>query len=71
MRSPQAHEVKAQITEFLAKVKTDMRTTVIRHNKGDPRSASPRGRLSPARGKSRGVNQEPTDCGQSLAVLLW
>jgi hypothetical protein len=23
MRSPQAHEVKAQITEFLAKVKTD------------------------------------------------
>lgn len=31
MRSPQAHEVKAQITAFLAKVKTDNGATVIRH----------------------------------------
>ena len=39
MRSPQAHEVKAQITEFLAKVKTDKRATVIRHNRGIERMA--------------------------------
>lgn len=39
MRSPQAHEVKAQITAFLAKVKTDDGATVIRHNRGIERMA--------------------------------
>ena len=39
MRSHQAHEVKAQITEFLAKVKTNKVPTVIRHNRGIERMA--------------------------------
>lgn len=39
MRSPQAHEVKAQITKFLAKVKTNKGATVIRHNRGIERMA--------------------------------
>ncbi|KAF0098315.1 MAG: hypothetical protein FD187_3041 [bacterium] len=39
MRSPQVHEVKAQITEFLAKVKAGQGATVIRHNRGIERMA--------------------------------
>lgn len=39
MRSPQAHEVKAQITKFLAEVKTSKGATVIRHNRGVDRMA--------------------------------
>jgi hypothetical protein len=39
MHSPQAHEVKAKITEFLAKVKTNQGPTVIRHNRGIERMA--------------------------------
>ena len=39
MRSPQAHKVKAQITEFLAKVKTNKGATVISRNRGIERMA--------------------------------
>jgi hypothetical protein len=39
MRTPQAHEVKARFTEFLAKVKAVKGATVIRHNRGGDRMA--------------------------------
>ena len=39
MRTPQAHEAKARITEFLAKVKAGKGATVIRHNRGVDRMA--------------------------------
>jgi antitoxin (DNA-binding transcriptional repressor) of toxin-antitoxin stability system len=34
MRTPQAHEAKVRITEFLAKVRAGKGATVIRHNRG-------------------------------------
>jgi len=39
MRTPQAHEAKARITEFLAKVKAGKGATVIRHNRGVDRKS--------------------------------
>lgn len=46
MRTPQAHEAKARITLFLAKVRAGKHATVIRHNRG-------MGRIDPT-GKVRG-----------------
>ncbi len=40
MRTLQAHEAKARITLFLAKVKAGKHATVIRHNRGMNRMAS-------------------------------
>lgn len=40
MRTPQAHEAKARITLFLAKVRAGKHATVIRHNRGMNRMAS-------------------------------
>ena len=81
MRTPQAHEAKARITEFLAKVRAGKGATVIRHNRGVDRMARMGKAIREAqshaiaraltRGSARRVSRVPADCGQSPTALPW